>query len=259
MHTQMNSYQINNTNNLNVVDNTNSARNKKITISNLCKRFKDKLILKDINLSVYEDEIVSIIGPSGCGKSTIFNILSNLTTPDSGEININGKFSYMYQKDLLLPYKNIIDNVSMPLILKNEKKKKSHEKVKPYFSIFGLEGYENKYPDELSGGMRQRVNFMRTFINSSDIMLLDEPFGALDSITRTSMQNWLLDIKKDIKSTILLITHDIDEAIILSNRIYILSNKPAVVNKEVLVDKSLYNKDNLENVAKLKKEILGYL
>lgn len=259
MHTQMNSYQINNTNNLNVVDNTNSARNKKITISNLCKRFKDKLILKDINLSVYEDEIVSIIGPSGCGKSTIFNILSNLTTPDSGEININGKFSYMYQKDLLLPYKNIIDNVSMPLILKNEKKKKSHEKVKPYFSIFGLEGYENKYPDELSGGMRQRVNFMRTFINSSDIMLLDEPFGALDSITRTSMQNWLLDIKKDIKSTILLITHDIDEAIILSNRIYILSNKPAIVNKEVLVDKSLYNKDNLENVAKLKKEILGYL
>lgn len=259
MHTQMNSYQINNTTNLNVVDNTNSAKNKKITISNLCKRFKDKLILKDINLSVYEDEIVSIIGPSGCGKSTIFNILSNLTTPDSGEININGKFSYMYQKDLLLPYKNIIDNVSMPLILKNEKKKKSHEKVKPYFSIFGLEGYENKYPDELSGGMRQRVNFMRTFINSSNIMLLDEPFGALDSITRTSMQNWLLDIKKDIKSTILLITHDIDEAIILSNRIYILSNKPAVINKEILLDKNIYNKDNLENVAKLKKEILGYL
>lgn len=259
MHTQMNSYQINNKNNLNVVNNTNSAKNKKITISNLCKRFKDKLILKDINLSVYEDEIVSIIGPSGCGKSTIFNILSNLTTPDSGEININGKFSYMYQKDLLLPYKNIIDNVSMPLILKNEKKKKSHEKVKPYFSIFGLEGYENKYPDELSGGMRQRVNFMRTFINSSDIMLLDEPFGALDSITRSSMQNWLLDIKKDIKSTILLITHDIDEAIILSNRIYILSNKPAVINKEILLDKNIYNKDNLENVAKLKKEILGYL
>ena len=256
MHTQMNSYQINN---LNVVDNINNAENKKITISNLCKRFKDKLILKDINLSVYEDEIVSIIGPSGCGKSTIFNILSNLTTPDSGEVNINGKFSYMYQKDLLLPYKNIIDNVSMPLILKGEKKKKSYEIVRPYFSIFSLEGYENKYPNELSGGMRQRVNFMRTFVNSSDIMLLDEPFGALDSITRTSMQNWLLDIKKDIKSTILLITHDIDEAIILSDRIYILSNKPAVVNKEVLVDKSIYNKDNLENVAKLKKEILGYL
>ena len=107
--------------------------------------------------------------------------------------------------------------------------------------------------------MRQRVNFMRTFVNSSDIMLLDEPFGALDSITRSSMQNWLLDIKKEIKSTILLITHDIDEAILLSDRIYILSNKPAVITKEIFVDNRVYNKDNLENVAKLKKEILGYL
>lgn len=244
MHIQMNSYQTN---------------NKKIVISNLSKKYKDKLILKDINLHVYEDEVVSIIGPSGCGKSTIFNILSNLTTCDSGEVDINGRFSYMYQKDLLLPYKNIIDNVSLPLVLKGEKKKKSRETVKPYFSTFGLEGYENKYPDELSGGMRQRVNFMRTFVNSSDIMLLDEPFGALDSITRSSMQNWLLDIKKEIKSTILLITHDIDEAIILSDRIYILSNKPAVITKEIFVDNRIYNKDNLENVARLKKEILGYL
>lgn len=244
MHIQMNSYQTN---------------NKKIVISNLSKKYKDKLILKDINLHVYEDEVVSIIGPSGCGKSTIFNILSNLTTCDSGNVDINGRFSYMYQKDLLLPYKNIIDNVSLPLVLKGEKKKKSRETVKPYFSTFGLEGYENKYPDELSGGMRQRVNFMRTFVNSSDIMLLDEPFGALDSITRSSMQNWLLDIKKEIKSTILLITHDIDEAIILSDRIYILSNKPAVITKEIFVDNRIYNKDNLENVARLKKEILGYL
>lgn len=233
--------------------------NKKIVISNLSKKYKDKLILKDIDLHVYDEEIVSIIGPSGCGKSTIFNILSNLTTSDSGEVDINGRFSYMYQKDLLLPYKNIMDNVSLPLILKGEKKKKSYETVKPYFSTFGLEGYENKFPHELSGGMRQRVNFMRTFVNSSNIMLLDEPFGALDSITRASMQNWLLDIKKEIKSTILLITHDIDEAIILSDRIYILSNKPAVINKEVIVDKRIYNKDNLENIAKLKKEILGYL
>lgn len=244
MHIQMNSYQTN---------------NKKIHISNLSKTYKDKLVLKDIDLHVDEDEVVSIIGPSGCGKSTIFNILSHLTKPDCGHVEVKGRFSYMYQKDLLLPYKNIIDNVSLPLILKGEKKKKSYEIVRPYFSTFGLEGYENKYPNELSGGMRQRVNFMRTFINSSDIMLLDEPFGALDSITRSSMQKWLLNIKKEIKSTILLITHDIDEAIILSDRIYILSNKPAVVTKEILVDRNIYNYDNLENVAKLKKEILGYL
>ncbi|WP_228104112.1 ABC transporter ATP-binding protein [Terrisporobacter mayombei] len=239
--------------------NSYQTNNKKIIISNLSKKYKDNIILKDIDLHVYDEEIVSIIGPSGCGKSTIFNILSNLTTSDSGEVDINGRFSYMYQKDLLLPYKNIMDNVSLPLILKGEKKKKSKETVKPYFSTFGLEGYENKYPHELSGGMRQRANFMRTFVNSSDIMLLDEPFGALDSITRSSMQNWLLDIKKEIKSTILLITHDIDEAIILSDRIYILSNKPAVVTKEVFVDKRIYNKNNLENMAKLKKEILSYL
>ena len=241
---QMNSYQTN---------------NRKIAISNLSKKYKDKLILENINLYVNENEIVSIIGPSGCGKSTIFNILSNLTTYDCGSIYVSGNFSYMYQNDLLLPYKTIIDNVSLPLVLKGEKKKKSRDMVNSYFSTFGLKGYENKYPHELSGGMRQRANFMRTFINSSDIMLLDEPFGALDSITRASMQNWLLDIKKQIKSTILLITHDIDEAIILSDRIYILSNKPSFISKELFVDKSIYNKDNLENIATLKKEILNYL
>ena len=241
---QMNSYQTN---------------NRKIAINNLSKKYKDKLILENINLYVDENEIVSIIGPSGCGKSTIFNILSNLTTYDCGNIYVSGNFSYMYQNDLLLPYKTIIDNVSLPLVLKGEKKKKSRDMVNSYFSTFGLKGYENKYPHELSGGMRQRANFMRTFINSSDIMLLDEPFGALDSITRASMQNWLLDIKKQIKSTILLITHDIDEAIILSDRIYILSNKPYFISKELFVDKSIYNKDNLENIATLKKEILNYL
>lgn len=241
---QMNSYQTN---------------NRKIAINNLSKKYKDKLILENINLYVDENEIVSIIGPSGCGKSTIFNILSNLTTYDCGNIYVSGNFSYMYQNDLLLPYKTIIDNVSLPLVLKGEKKKKSRDMVNSYFSTFGLKGYENKYPHELSGGMRQRANFMRTFINSSDIMLLDEPFGALDSITRASMQNWLLDIKKQIKSTILLVTHDIDEAIILSDRIYILSNKPSFISKELFVDKSIYNKDNLENIATLKKEILNYL
>ena len=239
--------------------NSYQTNNRKIAINNLSKKYKDKLILENINLYVDENEIVSIIGPSGCGKSTIFNILSNLTTYDCGNIYVSGNFSYMYQNDLLLPYKTIIDNVSLRLVLKGEKKKKSRDMVNSYFSTFGLKGYENKYPHELSGGMRQRANFMRTFINSSDIMLLDEPFGALDSITRASMQNWLLDIKKQIKSTILLITHDIDEAIILSDRIYILSNKPSFISKELFVDKSIYNKDNLENIATLKKEILIYL
>ena len=238
----------------------NSYHNKeKLILSNVSKSYNNTLVLEDINIKVNEGELVTILGPSGSGKSTIFNIITNLTQKDNGNVYIDGKISYMQQKDLLLPYKTIIDNVSLPLVLKGEKKKKSRDMVNSYFSTFGLKGYENKYPHELSGGMRQRANFMRTFINSSDIMLLDEPFGALDSITRASMQNWLLDIKKQIKSTILLITHDIDEAIILSDRIYILSNKPSFISKELFVDKSIYNKDNLENIATLKKEILNYL
>ncbi|MGO0882481.1 ABC transporter ATP-binding protein [Clostridioides difficile] len=239
----------------------NSYHNKKLKISieNVSKTYKDVDVLKDISIDVYEGEFVSILGPSGCGKSTIFNIITQLTDYNSGMVNINGNYSYMYQKDLLLPYKTIIDNVSLPLVLKKEKKSKARSMVKHYFEIFGLEGYEYKYPSELSGGMRQRANFLRTFINSNDIMLLDEPFGALDSLTKTSMQKWLLEVKKKVNSTILLITHDIDEAIMLSNRIYVISKKPSIVKKEFIIDNRNINEDNLENVIKLKKEIISLL
>lgn len=239
----------------------NSYHNKKVKISieNVSKTYKDVDVLKDISIDVYEGEFVSILGPSGCGKSTIFNIITQLTDYNSGMVNINGNYSYMYQKDLLLPYKTIIDNVSLPLVLKKEKKSKARSMVKHYFEVFGLEGYEYKYPAELSGGMRQRANFLRTFINSNDIMLLDEPFGALDSLTKTAMQKWLLEVKKKVNSTILLITHDIDEAIMLSNRIYVISKKPSIVKKEFIIDNRNINEDNLENVIKLKKEIISLL
>lgn len=245
-----------------------SYQNKiKIDIKNVSKRYEDVEVLKNISIKVCEGEFVSILGPSGCGKSTIFNIVANLIDYDNGSIDINGKLSYMYQKDLLLPHKTIIDNVSLPITIMKEKKyknifskkKEAREKVKDYFEPFGLLGYENKYPSELSGGMKQRANFLRTFVTCNDIMLLDEPFGALDSITKTSMQKWLLDIKNKVNSTILLITHDIDEAIMLSNRIYIISKKPSIVKKEIVIDKDYYNFDNLENITKLKKEILNLL
>ena len=176
---------------------------------------------------------------------------------DSGKVDVNGKLSYMYQKDLLLPYKTIIDNVSLPLVLRKEKKSEAREEVRQYFKVFGLEGYEDKYPKELSGGMRQRANFMRTYVNSNDIMLLDEPFGALDSITKSSMQKWLLDIRKKVKSTILLITHDIEEAILLSDRIYVISNKPSSVSMEIVVDRDRIG--DVEYSFKLKKDILDVL
>lgn len=238
-------------------ENNNIKLNSKIRIENISKSFNGDKIIENISIYVNEGELVSILGPSGCGKSTIFNMIAGLLSQDSGEIEVKGKLSYMYQKDLLLPYKTIIDNVSLPLILRKEKKSEAREEVRQYFKIFGLDGYENKYPKELSGGMRQRANFMRTYVNSNDIMLLDEPFGALDSITKSSMQKWLLDIRKKVSSTILLITHDIEEAILLSDRIYVISNKPSKLSMEIIVDR-----DNIEDVEysfKLKKDILDVL
>lgn len=239
----------------------NSCHNKniKINIENIKKSYDDIVVLDNMDIKVFEGEFVSILGPSGCGKSTIFNIIANLIDYDSGKVDINGKLSYMYQKDLLLPYKTIIDNVTLPMILNKEKKYIAYEKVKEYFNIFGLKGYENKYPSELSGGMKQRANFLRTYVASSDIMLLDEPFGALDSITKSSMQKWLSEVKSKVNSTILLITHDIDEAIMMSDRIYVISKKPSRVRKEFIIDKKYYNADKIENIFNLKKEILELL
>lgn len=239
----------------------NSCHNNKlkINIDNIKKTYEDIVVLDNINIKVYEGEFVSILGPSGCGKSTIFNIIANLIDYDNGFVDINGDLSYMYQKDLLLPYKTIIDNVTLPMILNRENKDIAYNKVKKYFNIFGLEGYENKYPSELSGGMKQRANFLRTYITSNDIMLLDEPFGALDSITKFNMQKWLLEVKSKVNSTILLITHDIDEAIMMSDRIYVISKKPSSVKKEFILDKNYYNEENIENIFKLKKEILELL
>mgnify|MGYP003371387546 CR=1 FL=1 len=239
----------------------NSCHNNKVKINleNVKKIYDKIVVLDDINIKVYEGEFVSILGPSGCGKSTIFNIIANLINYDNGKVDINGKLSYMYQKDLLLPYKTIIDNVTLPMILNKEKKNIAYEKVKEYFNIFGLKGYENKYPSELSGGMKQRANFLRTYVASSDIMLLDEPFGALDSITKSSMQKWLLEVKSKVNSTILLITHDIDEAIMMSDRIYVIAKKPSSVKKEFILNRNYYNEENIENIFKLKKEILELL
>lgn len=242
---------------MNREDNKIKELNSKIRIENISKSFDGDKIIDNISINVEEGELVSILGPSGCGKSTIFNIIAGLLKQDSGKVDVNGKLSYMYQKDLLLPYKTIIDNVSLPLVLRKEKKSEAREEVRQYFKVFGLEGYEDKYPKELSGGMRQRANFMRTYVNSNDIMLLDEPFGALDSITKSSMQKWLLDIRKKVKSTILLITHDIEEAILLSDRIYVISNKPSSVSMEIVVDRDRIG--DVEYSFKLKKDILDVL
>lgn len=221
-----------------------SYQKNKIEINNVSKSFENLLILNDININLKEEEFVTILGPSGSGKSTIFNIISGLMKPDKGSICIEGedytsktgRVSYMYQKDLLMPWKKIIDNVSLPLILKGMNKKEARKKVEKYFHIFALDGFEYKYPNQLSGGMRQRAALLRTYMFSEDIILLDEPFGGLDAITKSKMQIWLLDILKELKASIFFITHDVEEAIFLSDRIYVLSDRPADVKEEIAID-----------------------
>lgn len=239
----------------------NSYQNK-ILLKNISKSFEDMEILKDINIEVNEGELVSILGPSGSGKSTIFNILTNIINSDNGEVSTNGDLSYMYQKDMMVPWKKVIDNIGIPLIFKGKSKKEAREEVKKHIDEFGLNGFEYKYPSQLSGGMKQRANFLKTYLTSNDIMLLDEPFGALDSMTRRKMQKWLLDLTKEMNSTILFITHDIEEAILLSNRIYIISEKPAVIKGEIKVNLPKERNENIvtsEDFINIKKEILSLM
>lgn len=215
----------------------------KLEAKNIKKSFDDILVVDDVSITLKENEFVSILGPSGSGKSTLFNVIAGLLYPDEGKIIIEdenhtgktGRVSYMYQKDLLLPWKKVIDNVALPLIIKGQNKKEARKEVKEYFKIFGLEGFEYKYPFQLSGGMRQRAALMRTYMFSKDIILLDEPFGGLDAITKRNMQYWLLEVIENLRASILFITHDIEEAIFLSDRIYILSDRPAKIKEELEV------------------------
>ena len=233
-----------------------------LSLSNIQKSFSSLKVLEKIDLTLYEGELVTILGPSDCGKSTIFDIISGIIKEDAGEVQVNASLGYMQQKDLLLPWKSIEDNIALPLIIQKESEDKISKKLKEYIPIAGLEGFEKHYPDQLSGGMRQRASFLRTLMASEDIMLLDEAFASLDSITKSKMHEWLLSILSNLGSSILAITHDIDEAILLSDRIYLLSEKPALVKKEFILD---FNQDNKlerrfsEKTLELKKEILSLL
>lgn len=227
-------------------------------------------IVDDISFFLDKGEFVTLIGPSGCGKSTIFNMIGGIIPIDEGKVIIDGKdctgeaghVSYMYQKDLLLPWKNIIDNISLPLLIKGKSIKESRKRVNYYFKLFGLEGFEYKYPFQLSGGMRQRAALLRTYMFSKDILLLDEPFGGLDAITRSKMQEWLLQVIEKIRASVLFITHDIDEGIYLSDRIYVLSERPAKIKEEINVSLPNPRKRDIVTSARfnqIKKNILQHL
>jgi len=237
---------------------------KTLEIKNLSYSFGDNHILKDINIYVKENEVVAIVGSSGVGKSTLFNLIAGVLKKQSGEIIINGsddyigKVAYMLQKDLLFEHKTIINNVILPLIIAKIDKKVALEEGRKILKQFNLEKYADKYPKQLSGGMRQRVALIRTYMFKRNIFLLDEAFSALDAITKKELHKWYLNLKKEFNLTTLLITHDIEEAIFLSDRIYILANKPGEIIKEIKIE---INPNEDIDVQRLffKKEILNIM
>ena len=241
-----------------------------LQVKDIYKSFDEEKIIENISLELQEGEIVSLLGVSGGGKTTLFNIIAGLSNPDSGQVLLEGKditgtpgqVSYMLQKDLLLPYYTIIDNVALPLIVGGMDKNAAREKAGSYFEEFGLEGTEEKYPSQISGGMKQRAALLRTYMFSEKVALLDEPFSALDMLTKTTVHQWYLDVMEKIKLSTLFITHDIDEAILLSDRIYLLTGKPGTITKEIVIsEKRPRRKDfNLsEEFLEYKRQIIRHL
>jgi ABC-type nitrate/sulfonate/bicarbonate transport system ATPase subunit len=233
-----------------------------LQVKNVSKSFDDEKIIDNISLELHEGEIVSLLGVSGGGKTTLFNVIAGLSEPDGGEVLLDGKniigqpgsVSYMLQKDLLLPYYTIVDNVALPLIVGGMDKKIARKKAGSYFAEFGLEGTEEKYPSQISGGMKQRAALLRTYLFSEKVALLDEPFSALDMMTKTAVHEWYLGIMEKIKLSTLFITHDIDEAILLSDRIYLLTGKPGQITKEIVIKEQKPR----DNEFKLSEEFLEY-
>jgi len=195
--------------------------------------------LRDITFSVHDDEFVALVGPSGSGKSTLLDIISGLYAPVGGEITINGETlatpdrlgasSYMHQRDLLLPWRSALDNAALALEVHGVSRKEARRRALARFAEFGLEGFEDAWPAQLSGGMRQRVAFLRTVLAERPLLLLDEPFGALDALSRVVLQTWLLELWERERQAVLFVTHDVDEAVYMADRVIVLTARPGAI------------------------------
>lgn len=230
-----------------------------LEVSNVSFGYDERNIISNINLTLRENELISLLGVSGSGKSTLFNIISGLLKPNNGQVIYRGKditgktglISYSFQKDLLLPYMTIEENVSLPLLIKKEKKTDAIKKANEMLREFKLDAYASKYPKELSGGMRQRIALIRTYLFSKDVSLLDEPFSALDAITKDEMHEWYMNMRNKYNISTIFITHDVDEAVLLSDRIYILGD--STIKSELKIEGK-----SRDNSFKLSKEFLDY-
>lgn len=215
-----------------------------LEVRNVSVSFDGRQVLDDVSVTLRKGELVCLLGVSGGGKTTLFNVISGLLQPDAGQVLLDGedvtgkpgRISYMLQKDLLLPYRTIEDNVALPLLLRGMKKKEARQQAAALFEEFGLSGTEKLWPSQLSGGMRQRAALLRTYLFSQDVALLDEPFSALDTLTKSAIHRWYLDVMERIHLSTLFITHDMDEAVLLSDRIYLLTGKPGRVTGEIVID-----------------------
>jgi len=216
----------------------------KLEIDGVTRRFEDTVALAPVQLAVDAGEFVSIVGPSGCGKSTLFNIVSGILRPTSGVVRIDGAdvtgqtghVGYMLQKDLLLPWRTVLENITLGSSLHGRVSDEELERGLALARRYGLGDFVHHYPHALSGGMRQRVALMRTLAMARDLMLLDEPFGALDSQTRLEMQRWLMSVWQEQQRTVVFVTHDIDEAIFLADRVVVMSPRPGRVREILDVD-----------------------
>ena len=201
-------------------------------------------VLSHVSLSVSKNEFVSLLGPSGCGKSTLLKLIAGLDRAYDGTVTLEGRdpkqervpVCYMLQKDCLMPWRSVLSNILLPVEIRRGDLKKAQKDIGPLLPEFGLDGFESYKPNQLSGGMRQRAALLRTYLMEGNIMLLDEPFGALDEITRIQMQDWLISVWEKYRKTVLFVTHNIDEAIYLSDRVLVMSSRPGNISGEIPID-----------------------